>query len=133
MIPLIAARAALSAVPWRAIGAALVALAIFSAGWVANGWRKDAEIDRMKTASAQADLAGANKAIEDLGVATRTIRTKADEFNASQATLAAKVDQAVKEFRNAKKPLPVDCRPDDFRVRKLSDAVDAAKQAAAAR
>ncbi|AZG14920.1 hypothetical protein [Cupriavidus pauculus] len=111
---------------------ALVA-AIFAAGWVTNGWRKDAEIDRMKAAGAQADLAGANKAIEDLGVATRTIRSKADEFNASQATLAAKVDQAVKEFRNAKKPLPVDCRPDDFRVRKLSDAVDAAKQAAAAR
>ena len=123
----------LKTLPWRAIGAALVAAAIFSAGWVANGWRKDAEIDRMKTASAQADLAGANKAIEDLGAASQTIRSKADEFNASQATLAAKVDQAVKEFRNAKKPLPVDCRPDDFRVRKLSDAVDAAKQAAAAR
>ncbi|AZG13868.1 hypothetical protein [Cupriavidus pauculus] len=133
MIPLIAARAALSAVPWRAIGAALLAAAIFSAGWVANGWRKDAEIERMKTVSAQADLAGAHKAMEDLGKASAAIRTKADEFNASQATLAAKVDQAVKEFRNAKKPLPVDCRPDDFRVRKLSDAVDAAKQAAAAR
>lgn len=121
------------ALPWRAIAAAALAAGAFSAGWVANGWRKDAEIDRMKTASAQADLASANKAIENLGAASQTIRTKADEFNASQATLTAKVDQAVKEFRNAKKPLPVDCRPDDFRVRKLSDAVDAAKQAAAAR
>ncbi|GJG96465.1 hypothetical protein [Cupriavidus pauculus] len=126
-------RAALAAIPWRALGAALLALAIFAAGWVANGWRKDAEIDRMKTASAQADLAGANKALDDLGKASATIQTKANEFNASQAALTAKVDQAVMEFRNAKKPLPVDCRPDDFRVRKLSDAVDAAKQAASAR
>lgn len=118
---------------YRVVAVVALVAAIFAAGWVTNGWRKDAEIDRMKAAGAQADLAGANKAIEDLGVATRTIRSKADEFNASQATLAAKVDQAVKEFRNAKKPLPVDCRPDDFRVRKLSDAVDAAKQAAAAR
>lgn len=133
MIPFIAARAALAAIPWRAIGAALLAVTIFSAGWVANGWRKDAEIDRMKTASAQADLAGANKALDDLGKASATIRTKADEFNATQTELGAKVDAAVKEFRNAKKPLPVGCRPDDFRVRKLSDAVDAAKQAAAAR
>lgn len=123
----------MSALPWRAVGLALLAMCIFAAGWTANGWRKDAEIDRMKTASAQADLASANKAIENLGAASQTIRTKADEFNASQATLTAKVDQAVKEFRNAKKPLPVDCRPNDFRVRKLSDAVDAAKQAAGAR
>lgn len=118
---------------YRVVAAVALVAAIFAAGWVTNGWRKDAEIDRMKAASAQADLAGANKAIEDLGAASQTIRSKADEFNASQAALAAKVDQAVKEFRNAKKPLPVDCRPDDFRVRKLSDAVDAAKQAAAAR
>ncbi|WP_343656156.1 hypothetical protein [Cupriavidus sp.] len=121
------------ALPWRAIGVAVLAAAIFAAGWVANGWRKDAEIDRMKTASAQADLASANAALGDLRQAGETIRAKADEFNATQADLGAKVDAAVKEFRNAKKPLPADCRPDDLRVRKLSDAVDAAKQAAAAR
>ncbi|WP_227459651.1 hypothetical protein [Cupriavidus pauculus] len=121
------------ALPWRAIAAAALAAAAFAAGWMANGWRKDAEIDRMKTASAQADLASANAALGDLRQAGETIRTKADEFNATQTALGAKVDAAIKEFRNAKKPLPVDCRPDDFRVRKLSDAVDAAKQAAAAR
>lgn len=120
-------------IPWRAIGWALVAALLVASGWVVNGWRKDAVIERMKTASAQADLAGANKAIEDIGKASETIRIKADEFNAVQTTLGAKIDAAVKEFRNAKKPLPVDCRPDDFRVRKLSDAVEAAKQAAAPR
>ncbi|EON17020.1 hypothetical protein C265_23800 [Cupriavidus sp. GA3-3] len=87
----------------------------------------------MKTANAQSDLVSANKAIEDIGKASDAIRAKADEFNVTQTTLGAKVDAAVKEFRNAKQPLPTDCRPDDFRVRKLSDAVDAAKQAAAAR
>lgn len=133
MIQFVAARAALAAIPWRAIGAGVLAIGISAAGWTANGWRKDAEIDRMKTASAQADLAGANAALLDLQNAAGTIRTKADEFNATQTALGAKVDAAVKEFRNAKKPLPVDCRPDDFRVRKLSDAVNAAKQAAAAR
>lgn len=31
-------------IPWRAIGAGVLVAALFSAGWVANGWRKDAEI-----------------------------------------------------------------------------------------
>ncbi|WP_354678725.1 hypothetical protein [Cupriavidus plantarum] len=119
--------------PWRTIAAAALAAGIFAAGWAVNGWRKDAEIERMKTASAQADLASANRALEDLQHAGATIRVKADEFTVAQTTLGAKVDAAVKEFRNAKKPLPADCRPDDLRVRKLNDAYEAAKQAAGAR
>lgn len=122
----------LKALPWRAIGAALLAVSIFAAGWAANGWRKDAEIDRMKTASAEADLASANQALGDLRVAGATIREKADEFAGIQTTLGAKLDAIRKDLKNAPK-LPADCRPDAGRVRLMSDAVDAAKQAAAAR
>ncbi|MGO4416785.1 hypothetical protein AB4Z27_27825 [Cupriavidus sp. KB_39] len=121
-----------SNIPWRAMGAALLAAGIFAAGWAANGWRKDAEIDRMKTASAQADLASANQALGDLRVAGATIREKADEFAGIQITLGAKLDAIRKDLKNAPK-LPADCRPDAGRVRLMSDAVDAAKQAAAAR
>ncbi|PLP96982.1 hypothetical protein [Cupriavidus pauculus] len=116
----------------RVVGVVLFAVAIFAAGWVTNGWRKDAEIDRIKAASAQADLASANAALGDLRLAGETIRTKADEFSVAQTKLGAKLDAIQKDMKNAK-PLPADCRPDDFRVRKLSDAVEAAKQAAAAR
>lgn len=119
-------------IPWRAIGVALLAAGIFTAGWAVNGWRKDAEIDRMKTASAQADLASANQALGDLRVAGATIREKADEFAGIQITLGAKLDAIRKDLKNAPK-LPADCRPDAGRVRLMSDAVDAAKQAAAAR
>ncbi|EYS96638.1 hypothetical protein CF68_20100 [Cupriavidus sp. SK-4] len=94
-------------IPWRAIGTAALATAIFAAGWTVNGGRKDAQIDRMKTANAQSDLVSANKAIEDIGKASDAIRAKADEFNVTQTTLGAKVDAAVKEFRNAKQPLPL--------------------------
>lgn len=31
-------------IPWRVIGAGVLAAALFAAGWAANGWRKDAEI-----------------------------------------------------------------------------------------
>ncbi|MGO4412509.1 hypothetical protein AB4Z27_06095 [Cupriavidus sp. KB_39] len=121
-----------TSVPWRAAGAVLLATGIFAAGWAANGWRKDAEIDRMKTASAQADLASANATLGDLRQAGATIRAKADEFAGIQTTLGAKLDAIRKDLKNAPK-LPADCRPDAGRVRLMSDAVDAAKQAAAAR
>lgn len=122
----------LRAMPWRAIGAALLAVGIFAAGWAANGWRKDAEIDRMKTASALSDLTSANQALGDLRAAGATIRAKADEFAGIQTTLGAKLDAIRKDLKNAPK-LPADCRPDAGRVRLMSDAVDAAKQAATAR
>lgn len=123
----------MSSLLWRAVGALALAAFIFAAGWQVNGWRKDAEIAELTAARAQADLAAANQAMGDLRAAGATIREKADEFAGIQTALTATLDTAVKEFRNAKKPLPVDCRPDDFRLRKLSDAVSAAKQAATAR
>lgn len=111
--------------------AASVALS-FAAGWTVNGWRHGAELAELTAARAQADLATTNQALQDLGAAGATIRARADEFAGIQSTLGEKLDAIRKDMKNAK-PLPVDCRPDDFRVRKLSDAVDAAKQAAAAR
>lgn len=130
MIEIAAARAAVSVLPWRAIAAAGMAAATFAAGWAVSGWRKDAEIERVKTASAQADLAAARRALEDLQTASTTIRTKADEFNGIQINLGAKLDAIRKDMKNAK-PLPADCRPDAVRVRSLSNAVDAANAAAA--
>lgn len=120
------------AVPWRAIAAAALAAVIFASGWAVNGWRKDVEIERMKTASAQADVASANQALADLQQAGATIRARADEFNGIQSTLVAKMDAIRKDLKNAK-PLPADCRPDDVRMRSLSNAVDAANAAAAGR
>jgi hypothetical protein len=122
----------MNALLWRAIVASVLTAGIFAAGWAANGWRKDAEIDRMKTDAAQADLASANQALGDLRTASATIREKADEFAGIQTTLGAKLDAIRKDLKNAK-PLPADCRPDAQRVRNLLDAVDATKQAAAAR
>lgn len=116
----------------RIVGAVALAAAIFAAGWVTNGWRKDAELERTKAEAIKADLSDATAALSDLKAAGEKIRSKADELNVAQTKLGAKLDAIQKDMKNAK-PLPADCRPDDFRVRKLSDAVEAAKQAAAAR
>ncbi|MBB2918350.1 hypothetical protein [Cupriavidus alkaliphilus] len=122
--------------PWRTIGmgslAGVLAAGLFAAGWMTNGWRKDAEIARQSAARAQADLVSANKALGDLREAGARIRHSADDYLTVKTDLGAKLDAIRKDLKNAK-PLPVDCRPDDFRMRQLASAVDAAKQAAASR
>ncbi|WP_456281577.1 hypothetical protein M1D55_19230 [Cupriavidus sp. JZ107] len=132
MIQTTAIRAAAAAVPWRAVAAVVLAGAAFVAGWTVNGWRKDAELAELTAARAQADLSTVNQALGDLRAAGVDIRARADEYRGITNQLGAAASAIRKELKNAK-PLPADCRPDDFRVRKLSDAVDAAKQAAAAR
>jgi arylsulfatase A-like enzyme len=132
MIQTTAIRAAASAVPWRAVAAVVLAAGTFAAGWAVNGWRKDAEIAQMKESRATSDLASANQALTDLREAGATIREKADEFRGIRLTLDTKLDAIRKDIKNAT-PLPADCRPDDQRLRNLTDAVSAAKQAAAAR
>lgn len=119
-------------IPWRAVAALTLGACLFGAGWHVNGWRKDAEIAELIAARALADLTTANQAIGELRAASADIRARADEYRGITTQLGAAASAIKKELKNAK-PLPADCRPDDFRVRKLSDAVDAAKQAAAAR
>lgn len=132
MIQTAAIRTAAAAVPWRAVAALALSAATFAAGWAVNGWRKGAEIAEIRSAAAAADLASANQALTELREAGATIRQKADELRGIQSTLATKLDAIRKDMKNAK-PLPADCRPDDQRMRNLTDAVNAAKQAAAAR
>ncbi|MCG5259720.1 hypothetical protein [Cupriavidus gilardii] len=132
MIQATAIRAAAAAVPWRAVAVVALTGAAFGAGWTVNGWRKDAELAELTAARAQADLATVNQALGQLQTASDDIRARADEYRGIKTELDHAASAIRKELKNAN-PLPADCRPDDFRVRKLSDAVDAAKQAAAAR
>ncbi|MCT9125890.1 hypothetical protein [Cupriavidus gilardii] len=132
MIQARAIRAAAAAVPWRAVAVVALAGASFGAGWTVNGWRRDAEIAELNAARAKAALTAAMQALGELQTASADIRARADEYRGITTELGAAASAIRKELKNAK-PLPADCRPDDFRVRKLSDAVDAAKQAAAAR
>jgi hypothetical protein len=42
-----------TSIPWRLIAFAVIAALSFASGWAANGWRKDAEINRMNAALAR--------------------------------------------------------------------------------
>jgi hypothetical protein len=102
----------------------------FGAGWLVNGWRLNGEIQTIKTDREKDRADQAQAALADLAVAAHNIRTAADGYTIDVATLGAKLDAIRKDFKNAK-PLPADCRPDDFRVRHLESAIDAANQTAA--
>jgi len=51
------------------------------------------------------------------------------EYFQSLSDINRQYDEIRKEMKNVKKPLPVDCKPDNERVRILSRAIDAANSA----
>ncbi|HWK72222.1 MAG TPA: hypothetical protein VNS29_15415 [Burkholderiaceae bacterium] len=113
------------------IAAGLLALA-FAAGWAINGWRAAAQIAELRQGRAESAAQGAQKVLDDIEAAARKIAASAASYAGARDTLTASLNKITKELTSAK-PLPADCAPDSERVRLLGAAVDAAKQAAAAR
>ncbi|WP_340521206.1 DUF2514 family protein [Cupriavidus necator] len=52
----------LDGLPWRALGALVLAAVLFAAGWTAQGWRKDAERDRERRDQALAQVNAVDRA-----------------------------------------------------------------------
>lgn len=46
-------------IPWRVVGAGLLALGVFAAGWVTNGWRLGQQIEAMQAERTSAALSAA--------------------------------------------------------------------------
>lgn len=76
--------------------AAFAAL-LFAAGWVTEGWRKDAEIDRIERAHAEQRARDAEVAAEEITAATK----RGNELAARAAAAEATRDTALEETRNA--------------------------------
>ncbi|VVD76038.1 hypothetical protein PEP31012_00845 [Pandoraea eparura] len=103
-----------------------------AAGWVINGWRMSAAVAGAQKERALDGQASAVAALADFAETASKVKEAADSYISERAAIAGKLDQLSKDLKNyAKdKPLPADCRPDAGRVRSLSEAVAAAKQAA---
>lgn len=114
----------------RIILVLLVLAVAFGCGWMAQGWRKDRQIAALAASQAGSRAIAAEAAEAQLVDAAAKVHAAADAANVNVADLGRRLDQMALAFRAAK-PLPVDCRPDDFRVRHLSDTVDAARAAIA--
>jgi Tfp pilus assembly protein PilN len=108
--------------------AVMVAVAAFGAGWLVNGWRLRSELSELRADRATEKADQATAALTTLKDDADKIHAAATEYAGIQNTLAPKIVALTKELRNAPR-LPVDCRPDDVRVRNLDAAIDAANQA----
>ena len=111
------------------IGAAVVAAAGFGGGWMVNGWRLSTNIAEIKAEQAQTVATQATATVTQMQADAAVIHKAATEFAAIQNTLGPKFDALTKEIKHAPRPLPADCRPDDYRVRNLKDAIGTANAA----
>jgi hypothetical protein len=128
MIAALVGRMAPYKVPFMIGAGAAVGVLAFGAGWVANGWRLESELSRLKTAQAVEKANQATGALRTLQADAAVIHQAATEYASIQNTLAPKLTALTKELRNAPR-LPADCKPDPVRVRNLDTAIDAANQA----
>lgn len=109
-----------------AIKAALliaIACALFAAGMQVQSWRLGEQIAQAKDARANEIATQSQEALADLVNASKAIKSAADGAHVDVSALNTKLDVIRKDFRDANAaPLPVDCRPDAPRVRKLTSA-----------
>ena len=104
----------------------IVAVAAFTAGWIANGWRLSSSYQAEKAEVVQANA-------DHFADVSRKVNEAATEHVSKTYKLEEKIKDLKKELADAKKnrPLPVECRPDPDRLRVLKDAVHTANRAAA--
>lgn len=74
-----------------------IAVLIFAAGWTVEGWRKDAEIDRIERAHAEQRARDAEAANEEIDAATKRGNELAARVTAAEATR----DLALQETQDA--------------------------------
>lgn len=101
-------------------------IAVFMAGWIANGWRMSSSYQAEKAEVVQANA-------DHFADVSRKVNEAATEHVSKTYKLEEKIKELQKELADAKKnrPLPVECRPDHDRLRVLAEAVHTANRAAA--
>jgi len=130
----VAAKLGQALVGWKgyaAVGLAAAALA-GGAAWTAQGWRKDVHIAELQRDQQQARADTNAAALDAIKLDISAIAGATARAAADAGALPAQVGEITKALKNAK-PLLAGCRPDDVRVRSLTDAVRAARGAAAGR
>lgn len=113
---------------WR--GYAASALVGAGAAWFVLGAFHGREIAELQLERSRDDLAVAREAIQQTNADLEAIAASARAAAAAGPQITASIGAITKALNNAT-PLPVGCRPDDVRVRNLTDAVRAAGGAAA--
>jgi hypothetical protein len=110
---------------------ALALLALGAAGgWTAQGWRKDAQISDLQRDQADTNAGQYKAALDDFEAASKRINAAAAGAKVDLSAVNGQLAAIRKDFQNAK-PLPIDCKPDAERVRRLTATAAAVDQAIA--
>ena len=117
---------------WKGYVAAAGAGAIVAglAMGIGQGWRCQAQIASIGRDQAKADAASTSATLASLQSDIESISAAAARAAGVAPRLTAEVGQLSEALKNAN-PLPDGCRPDDDRVRRLTDAVRATNRAVA--
>lgn len=91
-------------------------------GWGVNGWRMESKVAQAKEDFNQARVKAWEDFLGELLENQDRMADAAEDNRIVTADLDKNVDKIVKELRNAK-PLPPECRLDDFRMQHLAAAV----------
>ncbi|WP_316855673.1 DUF2514 family protein [Ralstonia mannitolilytica] len=101
MIDIATARAALGALPWRSILAAVIAACSFAAGWAINGWRLGEQLQQLEATHAQ-EREGRARAVATASEAARAEEQRRIAEHKGIADAATKErDRAVADARAA--------------------------------
>ena len=78
------------------------------------------------------ELAATKQVLTDFTTNVATMNGIANQFTGISADLSSQIGDISRKFRDgaAKNKLPVDCKPDPFRMQSLSSAIGAANSAA---
>lgn len=87
--------------------------------------------DDNEAAHVAQDLAETKLVLTNFTTAAKEMNGIAGQFTAASQTLSTEIDAISGKFRNVTRanPLPLDCKPDPFRVQSLSSAITATNSA----
>ena len=101
-----------------------------TSAWYVQGLRGDSKVSKLQKERADLAAAQSNAALTELNELAENINSKAKAATVSVANIDRALKKLNLEFKNAK-PLPADCRPDDFRLRHLESAIEEVRKAVA--
>jgi hypothetical protein len=97
-------------------------------GWEINGWRLNGKIATLQSAHSDEISRQATGALKDLKEATGIINDAAKNAKTDNLNLNNQLAGIRRDIKNAPK-LPIDCKPDDIRMRSLAASIDATNKA----
>ncbi|SOY56883.1 DUF2514 family protein [Cupriavidus taiwanensis] len=112
-------------IPWRAIGAGALAAALFSGGWVVNGWRVGAQLEQMRGDRERA----AKSAAFDQVKAVDRARAEEQRRTAAQTEIA---NVAIKDAERARDDARTAAATSDRLRQRIADLIASAGHPAAA-